>query len=110
MDAVREARRALLTSEQLAQLSALFAAFSDPTRLRIVAALSAQELCVCDLAATVAQSESAVSHQLRQLRDMRLVRSRRDGRRVYYSLDDHHVLSIYDQACEHVRHDSQVVS
>lgn len=106
MDAVREARRALLPAEQLAQLSAMFAAFGDPTRLRIMAALSAQELCVCDLAAAIAQSESAVSHQLRQLRDLRLVRSRREGRRVYYALDDEHVLSIYAQACEHVRHDN----
>ena len=106
MDAVREARRALLPAEQLAQLSAMFAAFGDPTRLRIMAALSAQELCVCDLAAAIAQSESAVSHQLRQLRDLRLVRSRREGRRVYYALDDEHVLSIYAQACDHVRHDN----
>src|SRR5262249_7832580 len=69
----------------------LFAALGDPTRLRIVAALANRELCVCDLAATIGQSESAVSHQLRNLRALGLVRSRREGRLGHYALDDHHL-------------------
>ena len=80
----------------------------DPTRLRLVAALAGRELCVCDLAATVGLSESAVSHQLRLLRARGLVRSRRDGRLVYYALDDDHVAALYAIALEHVAHQTGV--
>jgi DNA-binding transcriptional ArsR family regulator len=80
------------------------ALMADPTRLRIVAALDATELCVCDLSATIGISESAISHQLRQMRDLSIVRTRRNGRRVFYSLDDAHVTSIYRQALDHVTH------
>jgi ArsR family transcriptional regulator, lead/cadmium/zinc/bismuth-responsive transcriptional repressor len=104
VDAVRAAREALPSGPAMRELTSLFAALGDPTRLRILAALATQELCVCDLAATIGQSESAVSHQLRHLRSLRLVRSRREGRRVFYALDDDHVLGIYDQACDHVHH------
>lgn len=104
VDAVRTARAALPQRETLANLARLFAALGDPTRLRIVAALFAQELCVCDLAATVGTSESAISHQLRALRALGLVRSRRDGRLVYYALDDDHVAVLYRQATDHVDH------
>jgi ArsR family transcriptional regulator, lead/cadmium/zinc/bismuth-responsive transcriptional repressor len=104
VDAVRAARAALPAGDQLSGLAGLFAALGDPTRLRIVAALAAQELCVCDLAAAIGQTESAVSHQLRQLRLLRLVRSRREGRRVFYALDDAHVIAMYGQACDHVDH------
>ncbi len=72
--------------------------------LRIVAALRNGELCVCDIAAVVGQSESAISHQLRHLREQRIVRDRRDGRRRYYSLDDEHVRSLLDLAISHVEH------
>ena len=102
--AVRTARAALPGPSQLAALSGLFAALGDPTRLRIVAALASQELCVCDLAATVRQSESAVSHHLRLLRRHGLVAARRAGRRVFYSLDDDHIGWLYVAAMEHVRH------
>jgi ArsR family transcriptional regulator len=104
VDAVRQARRSLPGRETLAGLADLFTALGDPTRLRILAALSGRELCVCDLAATVGQSESAVSHQLRLLRSRDLVRSRRDGRLVYYALDDEHVAALYAQAADHVGH------
>ena len=104
VEAVRAAREALPGGAATRGLTNLFAALGDPTRLRIMAALAAQELCVCDLAATIGQSESAVSHQLRLLRSLRLVRTRREGRRVFYALDDDHVLGIYDQACDHVHH------
>jgi DNA-binding transcriptional ArsR family regulator len=104
VEAVRQARRALPGAETLAGLSDLFTALGDPTRLKILAALAGRELCVCDLAATVAQSESAVSHQLRLLRARGLVRPRRDGRLVYYALDDEHVATLYAQAADHVGH------
>lgn len=104
VDAVRAARSALPEGATLAGLADIFAALADPTRLRIIAALAQHELCVCDLAASVATSESAVSHQLRGLRVLGLVRSRREGRLVYYALDDAHVTSLYGQALDHVGH------
>jgi ArsR family transcriptional regulator, lead/cadmium/zinc/bismuth-responsive transcriptional repressor len=104
VEAVRAAREALPSGAATRELTNLFAALGDPTRLRIMAALATQELCVCDLAATIGQSESAVSHQLRLLRSLGLVRSRHEGRRVFYALDDDHVLGIYGQACDHVHH------
>jgi ArsR family transcriptional regulator len=102
--AVRDARAALPRPELVGDLAALFAALGDPTRLRIVAALAAAELCVCDLAATLGLSESAVSHQLRHLRQLGLVRSRREGRLVYYALDDEHVATLFRHGSEHVAH------
>lgn len=104
VEAVRAAREALPTGQVLAGLTDLFAALGDPTRLRIIAALASRELCVCDLAAAIGQTESAVSHQLRILRDLGLVRSRREGRLVYYALDDDHVSVLYRHAADHVAH------
>jgi DNA-binding transcriptional ArsR family regulator len=74
----------------------------DPTRVRILDALAAGELCVCDIASLVGISESAASHQLRLLRGLRLVRPRRAGRQVYYAVDDHHILELLNQARTHV--------
>jgi ArsR family transcriptional regulator len=104
VDAVRAARDHLPDPARIAAMSALFSALGDPTRLRVVAALAVQELCVCDLAATLGMSQSSVSHQLRVLRGLGLVRPRRDGRRVYYALDDAHVVGLVDQALTHVDH------
>lgn len=104
VEAVRAARSALPPVDKLAGVATLFGALADPTRIRIVAALAARELCVCDLAAALGVSESAVSHQLRLLRARGLVRTRRDGRLVYYALDDDHVSSLYGTALEHVDH------
>lgn len=104
VDAVREVRASQLGSSVVASMSSLFGALGDPTRLRIVSALSQRELCVCDIAASLGISQSAISHQMRQLRDLGLVRARRDGRLVYYSLDDEHVLTMFRQAKEHVEH------
>lgn len=83
-------------------LADTFRLLGDPTRVRIVDALSAGELCVCDIAAHIGISESAVSHQLRLMRSQRLVRGRREGRCVYYTLDDQHVLSLFQQGLRHV--------
>lgn len=104
MDAVRAAREALPPVDQLAGVADLFVALADPTRIRLIAALAGRELCVCDLSATLGASESAISHQLRLLRDRGLVRSRREGRLVYYALDDDHVSGLYAAALEHVAH------
>jgi ArsR family transcriptional regulator len=104
VDAVRRTRAQMPEPATIADLSALFAAVGDPTRLRIVAALAGQELCVCDLAATLGMSQSAVSHQLRVLRNLGLIRPRREGRLVYYALDDDHISTLYTQALAHVRH------
>lgn len=83
-------------------LAETFRVLGDPTRVRILDALSAGELCVCDIAALVGTSESAASHQLRLLRGMRLVRPRRAGRLVYYAVDDQHILELLKQASTHV--------
>ncbi len=90
--AVKRARTNALSERSIERLSRLFSALSDPTRLKILHALTVcEELCVCDLAAIAGLSVSAVSHQLRLLRDRDLVRARRDGRMVHYSLADEHV-------------------
>ena len=83
-------------------LTEIFRVLGDPTRVRIIEVLAGGELCVCDIASLVAISESAVSHQLRLLRDRRLVRARRAGRQVYYTLDDRHILSLFQQGLGHV--------
>jgi ArsR family transcriptional regulator len=84
-------------------LAEIFNALGDATRVRMLDALSRSEVCVCDLAATLGLTESAVSHQLRFLRSLRLVRSRRDGRHVYYTLADQHIVKLFEQGLEHVQ-------
>jgi ArsR family transcriptional regulator, lead/cadmium/zinc/bismuth-responsive transcriptional repressor len=93
-----------LSPELAERLADIFAAMSDPTRLRIIAALSHHELGVGELAALVEISESAASHQLRLLRAQRIVRARKSGRQVFYSLDDDHIHDLLDRAVEHVQH------
>ncbi len=91
-----------LPERTIERVSRLFSALSDPTRLKILHALTVtEELCVCDLAALAELSVSAVSHQLRLLRDRDLVRARRDGRMVYYSLADDHISSLMGTGIEH---------
>ncbi|MBL1178450.1 MAG: helix-turn-helix transcriptional regulator [Pantanalinema sp. GBBB05] len=87
---------------QAQQMAEFFSALADPSRLRLMSALASQELCVCDLAAEVKVSESAVSHQLRILRSHRLVKYRRVGRNVYYSLADKHVMNLYREVAAHL--------
>ena len=102
-DAVEAARASL--ADRAARLDgarALFAALGDPTRLRLLAALQVGPLCTCDLAATLGVTESAVSHQLRGLRALRLVASEREGKMVYHRLDDDHVAALLSVAAEHV--------
>lgn len=95
-------RAGLPTGPTLEALAETFKALGDPTRLRMLTALAEAELCVCDLASLVGISESAASHQLRLLRTLRLVRSRRDGRMVHYRLDDDHIVGLLAQGLDHV--------
>jgi DNA-binding transcriptional ArsR family regulator len=90
------------TAERLAQT---FRALADPTRVRILSALAETELCVGDLATVLGMSISAVSHQLRLLRELRVVRKRRDGKHVYYALDDEHIRDLFQRGLEHVQHE-----
>jgi ArsR family transcriptional regulator, lead/cadmium/zinc/bismuth-responsive transcriptional repressor len=83
-------------------LAETFRILGDPTRIRIVDALSQDELCVHEISDRVGISESAVSHQLRLMRSMRIVRGRREGRCVYYTLDDQHILALFQQGLRHV--------
>ena len=89
------------TSSHLADL---FSALSDPTRLRIISVLLDDEMNVGEIAAQLAMTESAVSHQLRGLRQMKLVRTRKNGRQVFYALDDDHVAKLYRMGLDHVEH------
>ncbi len=95
-------RRLLLEGRTVEVIAETFRVLGDPTRVRILDALSDGDLCVCDIAALVGISESAVSHQLRLLRGMRLVRPRRAGRQVFYSLDDQHIVQLLRLAVTHV--------
>ena len=102
-DAVHAALKARASEDEVTYLADLFQILASPTRLRMVEALAGRELCVCDLAAVVGVSESAVSHHLRQLRQMRIVRYRKEGRMAYYRLDDDHIERLFATGLEHVR-------
>ena len=102
-DRVQRARTALPTENETGRLAETFKIMGDPTRLKILMALSGEELCVCDLSALLGISESATSHQLRLLRTLRLVRNRKEGKMVYYALDDEHILDLIQQGLVHVR-------
>ena len=92
-----------MSASAVTDIAETFRILGDPTRIRILDALSAGERCVCDIARLAGISESAVSHQLRLLRSMRLVKSRRSGRLVIYALDDHHIIELLRQAHTHVQ-------
>ena len=100
--ALDSVRTRLLPGRSVESVAQVFKLLGDPTRVRIVDALSHGERCVCDLAALVGMTESAVSHQLRLLRTARLVRVRRAGRMAFYSLDDHHVVGLLHDTRKHV--------
>jgi len=102
-EAVERARRLTPKPAVVADLAELFSLLSDPTRVRIVTWLRTQELCVCDLAALLGVTQSAVSHQLRLLRAQRVVTYRREGKMAFYSLDDDHVSALLDVALTHIQ-------
>lgn len=99
---VAKAHKDAIGKEKAQVLSAFFKALSDPGRVRILSALSHQEMCVCDIAAFLESSQSAVSHQLRILRNMNLVKNRREGTVLYYQLADHHILEILRTGIVHI--------
>jgi DNA-binding transcriptional ArsR family regulator len=103
-DRVQAALPHLLEDTTARRLAETFKALSDPSRVRIVSLLAEAELCVCDLAAALDMSQSAVSHQLRTLRHLQLVRWRREGRQVFYVLDDEHVHDLFQRGLDHVAH------
>lgn len=102
-EVVNEVRGKMPKEETLYDLAELFKMFGDTTRIRILWALDEAEMCVCDIAALLNMTQSAISHQLRILKQAKLVRNRKEGKVVYYSLDDEHVRLIFDQGLAHIR-------
>jgi len=102
-DHVRSARQALSPEREILSLAETFKTLGDPTRVKVLQALSVEELCVCDLARLLGISESATSHQLRVLRNKKLVRYRKEGKMTFYSLDDEHIDVLMKVALQHVR-------
>ena len=100
-DRVRSARKALLDDATTGEVSETFKILGDPTRLKIVLALSKEELCVCDIAALLNMTDSAISHQLRLLKNLRLVKFTRKGKMTYYALDDEHIEDLLRFAVRH---------
>jgi len=98
----KAARKALLSPETITGLSEVFKVLGDPTRLNIVLVLSQEELCVQDIATLLKISESAISHQVRMLKTLRLVKLRREGKMAYYSLDDEHIEDLIRVATRHI--------
>ncbi|MEE0965735.1 MAG: metalloregulator ArsR/SmtB family transcription factor [Bacilli bacterium] len=103
-DIVKQVIDALPDEEILYDIAELFKVFGDSTRIKIICALFESEMCVYDLAATLNMTQSAISHQLRILKGAKLVKNRRDGKLMYYSLDDEHVKQIFDAGYKHIMH------
>jgi len=101
---VVETAKTIPGQEDIMQMADIFKALSDPSRLKIVLALLNQEHCVCDIAVLCNQTDSAISHQLRILRTLKIVKNRREGKTIYYSLADDHVISLIHMSLDHVRH------
>ncbi|WP_330587911.1 ArsR/SmtB family transcription factor [Anaerocolumna sedimenticola] len=101
-DIVSKVREQMPPEENLYDLAELFKVFGDTTRIKILCALFESEMCVCDIAALLNMTQSAISHQLRALKQARLVKFRKDGKVVFYSLDDNHVQSIFSLGLVHV--------
>lgn len=101
-DVIAKVRAAMPEEDPIYEVSELFKVFGDSTRARIICALSVSEMCVCDLSALLGMTQSAISHQLRILKTSRMVKNRRNGKVVYYSLDDDHIKQIFNMAFTHV--------
>ncbi len=101
---VKKTIKSLPKQDTIVGIAEIFKALSDPSRLKIVFALLSREHCVCDIAVICNQSESAISHQLRILRVLKIVKNRREGKIVYYSLDDDHVRSLIQMSLDHLNH------
>ena len=101
-DLVQKAKVSLLDDDKLLLMADFYKALSDSTRIKIVNLLKDHELCVCDISVLLNMTKSAVSHQLKNLREMNLIKSRRDGKQVWYSLADDHVVEVFDISLSHV--------
>ena len=101
-DIINQVRDKMLGEDTLYDLTELFRVFGDSTRIRILYVLFESEMCVCDIAALLGLTQSAISHQLRALKNAHLVKARRDGKTVFYALADDHVKTIIDQGLEHI--------
>jgi len=101
-DIVDKVRGKIPEEEKLVSLAELFKVFGDLTRVKILHVLYESEMCVCDIATLLEMNQSAISHQLRVLKQARLVKNRRDGKVVYYSLDDSHIMNIFGQGLNHI--------
>jgi DNA-binding transcriptional ArsR family regulator len=101
---VRIARQDMFDVPSAGRAASLFQAMADPTRVRLISSLLNTELCVCDLAAALDMTQSAISHQLQLLRNLQMVKARREGRMIFYSLEDEHIRDFIMQAKEHIRH------
>ncbi len=106
-DAVEKVRKIMPQDETISDISDLFRVLGDSTRIKILWALDKSELCVCDIASLICMTKSAVSHQLRVLKDNNLVKNRREGKVIYYSLADSHVQDIFEKAVEHINERTQ---
>ena len=102
LNRVARARSDAISEKDLGHLALIYRILGDPTRLKIAVALQSGEMCVCDLAALLGISESAVSHQIRRLKDLALVKGRRDGQILYYSLDDDHLVELIRVGMKHI--------
>jgi len=103
-DKVKLAEDGMVDGLNATRLAQTFQALADPSRVRLISALLQTDLCVCDLAAVLGMSQSAVSHQLRSLRDLRLVKVHKEGRVAIYSLDDDHIRELFSRGLEHIQH------
>lgn len=103
-EVIERVRQKQTPSKTLEEVASFFKVFSDKTRLSILSLLLEEEMCVCDIAFVLGMSHSSISHQLRVLRQARIVKNRRDGKVVYYSLDDDHVRNILAQGIDHLSH------
>ena len=101
---VSKARARAIDEDTVQRLSDIFKVMGDPTRLRIINALSSGEMCVCDIACALNMENSAISHQLRILKAMRLVKFRKEGKSAIYSLDDEHMLTLFNEGLKHAQH------
>lgn len=101
---LKRLKKSLEGEKDIDLLANTFKALSDSTRLKIIYTLSKSQLCVCDIASILGMTQSAISHQLKILRDMKLVKFRKEGKLVIYSLDDSHVLGLFEQGFNHVKH------
>lgn len=102
-ESIEKVQKQMLSQSTLDSMTQLFSVFSHSTRTKILVALSIEELCVCDVSALMNMSKSAVSHQLAVLKKSKLVKNRRDGKNIYYSLDDDHVFKIIQLGLDHIK-------